>query len=647
MCGIAGFVANGLASGAEGVLRRMTDSIRHRGPDDSGFYHDACAGLGFRRLSIIDVAGGHQPMANEDGDLWIVFNGEIFNHAALRPELEAAGHRYQNRSDTETILHAYEEYGARCVERFRGMFAFALWDRDRRKLFCARDRLGIKPFYYFWNGRLFAFASEIKALLEHPAISAELEAELLPEYLAFGYTSEERTLFRGIRKLAPGHHLTLDMRADRPEPRIERYWNVPEPAAEERRDDREWIEETRARLEETVRMRLMSDVPLGMFLSGGVDSSAIAALIKRMTGGPVKTFAVGYEEAQFSELSYAAEVARAIGTDHHEVTVGMEEFFNALPRMVWHEDEPIAWPSSVSLYFVSKLAAEQVKVVLTGEGSDELFGGYERYRWQLWNRRAASAWGIVPEGVRKWTRFEIGTSPLLKASLRRKLGHTFLGREGSIESLFLDNFYCAFSNAGQNRLLASPAGAVYRNYLQYWGERPQASPLSRMLFADQKTYLVELLMKQDQMSMAASIESRVPFLDHPLVEFAARIPDRLKIHGGTQKYILKKAVEDLLPQSITYRKKMGFPTPLRQWLLDPRAAPLYAALQEPDGFLASLLDLREVEGLIQRHRSGVEDATDRIWRLVNLQLWGDLFLTGKRERWWNGLLNREAVQSAV
>ena len=367
----------------------------------------------------------------------------------------------------------------------------------------------------------------------------------------------------------------------------------------------------------------------------------------KLTGGPVKTFAVGYEEAQFSELSYAAEVARSIGTDHHEVTVGMDEFFNALPRMVWHEDEPIAWPSSVSLYFVSKLASEQVKVVLTGEGSDELFGGYERYRWQLWNQRAASAWGIVPDGVRQWARSEIGTSPLLKASLRRKLGHTFLGRDGSIESLLLDNFYCAFSNADQSLLLASPPEAVYRNYLHYWGERPQSSPLSRMLYADQKTYLVELLMKQDQMSMAASIESRVPFLDHPLVEFAARIPDRLKIHGGTQKYILKKAVEDLLPQNITYRKKMGFPTPLRQWLLDRRAAPIYAALQEPDGFLASLVDLREMDALIQRHRSGLEDATDRIWRLMNLQLWGDVFLTGKRERWWNGMLNREAVQSAV
>jgi asparagine synthase (glutamine-hydrolysing) len=391
----------------------------------------------------------------------------------------------------------------------------------------------------------------------------------------------------------------------------------------------------------------MSDVPLGMFLSGGVDSSAIAALIKRMTTGPVETFAVGYQEAQFSELGYAAHVAKTIGTDHHEIVVGMEDFFNALPRLIWHEDEPITWPSSVSLYFVSKLAAERVKVVLTGEGSDELFGGYERYRWNLINSRAAAAYRIVPGPLRRLVRDGLATTSLLKAPLRRKLQHTFIGRDGSLESLFLDNFYCAFSAAQQNRLLPSPAEAVYGNYRRYWDSRPHVSPLSRMLYADQKTYLVELLMKQDQMSMASSIESRVPFLDHLFVEFAMRIPDRLKVRGRTQKYILKKAVEDILPHEIIYRKKMGFPTPLRQWLLDARAKPLYEALRARDGFVATYLNLSEVEALIDRHRSGFEDATDRIWRLINLQLWGDLFLTGRRERWWNGILAHEAVPSAV
>ncbi len=526
MCGVAGLVTTAPVSGSVVHLGRMTEALRHRGPDDFGFYHDEWAHLGHRRLSIVDVTGGGQPMANEAGTIWITYNGEIYNHAELRPALERAGHRYQTRSDTETILHAYEQYGPSCLDLFRGMFAFAIWDRNRRRLFCARDRLGIKPFYYYWDGRLFAFASEIKALFEHPAISPELDQEMLPEFLAFGYTSGDRTLFRGIRKLMPGHHLTLDLNEPRPQPRIERYWDVPVGHAIGRTED--WIAETRRRLEESVRMRLMSDVPLGMFLSGGVDSSAIAALIKRSTDGPVKTFAVGYREAQFSELSYAAGVARAIGTEHHEVVIGQDEFFAALPRLIWHEDEPIAWPSSVSLYFVSKLAAAQVKVVLTGEGSDELFGGYERYRWHGLNQRGAA---LVPERLRRWIGARAAASRLLGASLRRKLGHTFLARESTLESLYLDNFYCAFSQAERARMLAECPDGAYANFMAYWNARADSSLLARMLYADQKTYLVELLMKQDQMSMACSIESRVPFLDHTLVEFAARIPDRLKIRG--------------------------------------------------------------------------------------------------------------------
>jgi asparagine synthase (glutamine-hydrolysing) len=617
------------ASGSEATLTCMTEAIRHRGPDDSGFYHDEWAHLGHRRLSIIDVAGGHQPLTNEARTQWITYNGEIFNHADLRPALEQAGHRYASRSDTETILHAYEEHGPRSLQLFRGMFAYAIWDNQRRRLFCARDRLGIKPFYYFWDGQVFAFASEIKALLEHPEISTALEAELVPEFLAFGYSSGERTLFRHIHKLMPGHFLELDLAGSDPQAKIQSYWDVPAATAEDH-DDQYWIAETRRRLEETVRMRLMSDVPLGMFLSGGVDSSAIAALIKQSTSAPVKTFAVGYQEQQFSELSYAAEVARVIGTEHHETTVSMDDFFSALPQLLWHEDEPIAWPSSVSLYFVSKLAAQQVKVVLTGEGSDEIFAGYERYRWNLLNQRGAEVYGILPAALRRWIRSQVATSPLLSASLRRKLGHTFVGRGENMESLFLDNFYCAFSATDQARLLSMAPPAVYENYLSCWNSRRGASPIERMLYADQKTYLVELLMKQDQMSMACSIESRVPFLDHTFVEFSTRIPDRLRIRGATQKYVLKKAVEDLLPRDIVHRKKMGFPTPLREWLLDARAEPLYQAIRSPEGLLATLLDMGEVNALIDRHRSGLEDSTDRIWRLLNLQLWGDLFLTGRK-----------------
>jgi asparagine synthase (glutamine-hydrolysing) len=628
MCGIAGFVSIPPLTGASGVLSRMTSIIAHRGPDGTGIYHDDHAYLGHRRLAIVDVESGAQPMYNETGSHVLVYNGEIFNHAPIRPELQQAGHVFaSDHSDSEVILHGYEQWGPEVVQRFRGMFAFAIWDREKKKFFAARDRLGIKPFYYYWDGKLFAFASEIKALLEHPYISAEVNESVLPQFLAFGFCASEETLFKNIKKLMPGHWLTVDVPAGKLE--IRQYWDAP--VSKPGPEDRDWIGETRQRLEETVRMRLMSDVPLGMFLSGGIDSSCIAALIKRMVDGPVQTFSVGYSEEKFSELSYASTVAKAIGTQHHEVRVSMEDFFTALPKLIWHEDEPIAWPSSVSLYFVSKLAREHVKVVLTGEGSDELFGGYERYRWNLLNRKALGAYQMfVPGFLRSNIRAKLGTTNLVGANLRRKLQHTFVGREESHEALFLDNFYCAFPD--------NPAN-VYAPYMEYWNRpAPGSSLLGRMLYADQKTYLVELLMKQDQMSMATSLESRVPFLDHTFVEFAATIPDHLKIRGVEQKYVLKKAVEDLLPHEIVYRKKMGFPTPMRQWLMTPEAKPLFDAVRDRKGFLAQYVDIDQMEPLFARHLANQEDATDRIWRLLGLQLWGDLFITGRRDRWWNGAM---------
>ena len=470
MCGIAGYITVDPFPAQPAVLERMTDSLRHRGPDDSGFYQDDYASLGHRRLSIIDVASGHQPMANEDASLRIVYNGEIFNHAGLRPALEKAGHRYVTRCDTETILHAYEQYGPDCLGHLRGMFAFAIWDNHARKLFAARDRLGKKPFYYYWDGRLFAFASEIKALLRHPAISPRFEEDLLPEYLAFGYIGEERTLFSGIRKLMPGHFLLLDLASPQPAPHIRQYWEIPASPHTETRgipasDANSWIRECRSRLEETVRLRLMSDVPLGMFLSGGLDSSAIAAIMQRQVAEPVKTFAVGYAEQPYSELPYAAHVARAIGTDHHEIVVGMEDFFNALPRLIWHEDEPLAWPSSVPLYFVSRLASADVKVVLTGEGGDELFAGYARYGTYALNHRCLRFYRLLPAPLRRAIRSRVASSRLLKAGLRRKLQHTFLGRGETLESLYLDNFYSAFSAAEQSELFGRlPGRPAYENF---------------------------------------------------------------------------------------------------------------------------------------------------------------------------------------
>lgn len=636
MCGIAGFLSRQSDSNAHAVVRRMTAAIAHRGPDAEGFHVDAQAALGHRRLSIIDLASGQQPMYNETGLLSIIYNGEIYNHADLRPELERAGHQYRSHCDTETIVHAYEEWGPECVKRFRGMFAFAIWDQDRGELFCARDRLGIKPFYYACRDGQFIFGSEIKALLQHPALSARFEDSLLAEYLAFGYTSGDQTLFSGIRKLMPGH--TLSISAGQTEPRIQQYWEVPSGGATER-SEAETIHEVRARLETAVRTRLMSDVPLGVFLSGGIDSSVIAALMQRMVPEKVKTFSVGYREEQFSELGYARTVAQRLGTDHHEVTVGMDQFFNSLPQLIWHEDEPIAWPSSVSLYSVSELASREVKVVLTGEGSDELFGGYGRYGYQLFNQRWATLYGAVPAPVRSIVRRQIAASSLLSGDARRKLRHTFLGRTNDIPSLYLDNFYGSFgAEEAVQAFRIGDGRQAYRHYMRYWDAVPQLPDLERMLWADKKTYLVELLMKQDQMSMAASIESRVPFLDHPFVEFSTTIAPKWKIRNGQSKYVLKKAAEDLLPHDIIYRKKMGFPTPIKKWLREPEAGPVYAVLEKKDGLLASYCDAGYLKNLLSRHRNGSEDATDRIWNLLNLQLWGETFLNGQREALREGIL---------
>ena len=625
MCGIAGFVSLEAGSDAGAILRRMTGAIRHRGPDDDGHYESTPAFLGQRRLSIVDLAGGHQPMPNEDGSCVIVYNGEVFNHAETRPVLEQAGHRYANRSDTETLLHAWEEWGSKSLDRFRGMFAFAIWNEKTRRLVAARDRLGIKPFYYFWDGTTFAFASEIKALLCHPAVIASPAEAHIAEYLAFGYVSGEETLFEGIRKLPPGHWLEwFQDTAGKPQIQITRYWDVPEEAGAER-SEAEWIAETRRRLEETVQLRLMADVPIGTFLSGGVDSSAITALVKRLTTSRVDSFSVGYKEAKYSELPYARQVAEQLDTNHREVVLGQDEFFDALPALIWQEDEPIAWPSSVSLYFVSMLASRHVKVVLTGEGADELFGGYERYRWNRWNLQAASVYRYVPGPVRRGIRHALETLPILRADLRRKIGHTFIGRDLSLESLYLDNFYAAFPAAEQAKLLKNPPAGVYDEYLRHWAARPNGTPLARMLYADSKTYLVELLMKQDQMSMAASIESRVPFLDHHFVGFATGMPDHMKIRGHEQKYVLKKAVSGLLPDDIIYRKKMGFPTPLRQWFRDPSSDELLSTLIAPGAFIARWVHREEVKSLIEQHRSGFHDATDRLWRLLNLEIWGGMF----------------------
>ncbi|HEX3104256.1 MAG TPA: asparagine synthase (glutamine-hydrolyzing), partial [Terriglobales bacterium] len=539
MCGIAGVIQFGRDARVDiDTIRQMCRVMSHRGPDDDGFYVSGPVGLGMRRLSIVDLTTGHQPISNEDETAWIVFNGEIYNHAELREQLQARGHRYRTNSDTETIIHLYEEYGCNCVRHLRGMFAFAIWDTKKQRLFIARDRLGIKPLYYRLTPQSLAFGSEIKVILAEGTQPA-FNRRVLPEYLAFGYVSGSESFYEGITKLMPGHTMEvgLDGRV-----RIERYWDLPVTDEDSARGEKYYVEQYRDLLEQAVNSHLMSDVPLGVFLSGGVDSSAVAALMTKLRCAPVETFSVGYAEDTYSELPYARTVARHLKSIHHEVLVRREQFFDALPQLIWHEDEPIAWPSSIPLYFVARLARDRVKVVLTGEGSDETLGGYARYAFTLKNASLDRYYrGFVPGAVRRQIRDTVQHSSWISANLRRKLAHTPLARDGnSWASLYFDNFLCAFSESEQRTLLSDEvadefkAGAAYESSLEYW-ERSSGDILHRLLYADIKTYLVELLMKQDNMSMAASIESRVPFLDHVLVEFATNIPRKFQVQGLSGK----------------------------------------------------------------------------------------------------------------
>jgi asparagine synthase (glutamine-hydrolysing) len=632
MCGIAGVVEFGDDARVDAaVVRRMCQAIVHRGPDDEGVYVEGAVGLGMRRLSIIDVKAGHQPITNEDQSIWLVYNGEIYNHLALREELVRKGHVFRTHCDTETIVHAYEEYGRDCVLRLRGMFAFALWDAPRRRLFAARDRLGIKPFYYRHAESSFLFGSEIKAILAYPGERAEFNPSILPEYLAFGYLSGSDTFFSGINKLMPGHTLQLD---DTGALTLEPYWDLAPSADEPPRPESYYVQGYRDRIEQAVSSHLMSDVPLGVFLSGGLDSSAVAALATRIRRTPVETFSVGYAEQVYSELSYARQVAAHLNSIHHEVQVSCQDFFDALPKLIWHEDEPITWPSSVSLYFVAQLAREHATVVLTGEGADETLAGYTRYAFTLKNAAFDRAYrGLTPRRLRNAIRRFISDSSALSASWRRKLEHTFLAREGECwSSFYFDNFFSAFSASEQSQLLADDrAGglskATYGHVLDYWDH--SAGPLlQRLLYTDIKTYLVELLMKQDNMSMAASIESRVPFLDHELVEFAMGIPAGLQLNGLSGKRVLKKAMEDLLPHSIIYRPKLGFPTPWSHWIGGPQLDAVETLLTEPRSCNRGIFRPGAVQRLFREQRARHRDNCDRIWRLLNLELWFRVMIEG-------------------
>src|SRR5438128_3774747 len=636
MCGIVGIVASeGLHPDDRERVVRMRSVISYRGPDGAGLQADECAVLGHRRLSIVDLAGGHQPLSNEDGSVWITFNGEIYNHGEVRRELEAAGHVYRTRSDTETIVHAYEQWGDECVHRFRGMFAFALWDARKRRLLLVRDRLGVKPLYWAeagaeqGRGDCLLFASEIKAILESGLVTARPNRAVLSEVLATRYTSGIETLFEGIYKLLPGHRLVYE----NGRVRIDQYWDVPldgpDPAIA-RLPEAAVVDRFRGLLQESVRLRLMADVPLGMFLSGGIDSSAVAALMATEINRPVETFSVAFADRAFSELEYSRQVTRAIGANSHEVVIDDRDFFGALPRLVWHEDEPIAHPSSVPLHFVSALAREHVKVVLTGEGSDELLAGYGKYPRTLLNWKAGGVYErVVPAAVR--TSVASSLVPRLPGRLGHYARRSFLGMARRPALMFLDNF-AGIPLRLQRELLAAEAreGDAYAPSLEYFVHARGANGLlGRLLYTDIKTYLVELLMKQDQMSMSTSIESRVPFLDHKLVEFVARLPERMKLTGFTTKRILREAGRPLLPRSILTRPKMGFPVPFHHWVRRPWNMVARDVLLDRRSRERGLINCLAGERLIDAHRRGLRSGGDAMWALLKLQLWFRTFIDGE------------------
>ncbi|HEU4597997.1 MAG TPA: asparagine synthase (glutamine-hydrolyzing) [Pyrinomonadaceae bacterium] len=626
MCGIAGFVGDvdALAGGERrDVLERMCRVIAHRGPDDQGTLVEGGAALGMRRLSIIDLAGGHQPLSGCDPSLSIVFNGEIYNYRELRRELEARGHAFKTDSDTETIVHAFEEYGPSCVEHLRGMFAFALWDARRRSLFVARDRVGKKPLYYTVTARgTLVFGSELKSLLVHPEVEREIDPSALDAYLTYGYIPDPLSIFRGVEKLPPGCHLTFaDGRTH-----VEQYWDFRFEESKERREE-DYLDELRALLDESVRIRLVADVPLGAFLSGGVDSSTVVGLMARHTERPVKTFSIGFNEDSYNELKYARVAAKHFGTEHHEFVV-TPDICAVVDELVWHFDEPFADSSSIPTYMVSKLAREHVKVVLSGDGGDELFAGYTRY---VIDRRR-SGFARLPRFVREG----------LMQRAARRLPHGARGRNFIHDVAFdgLDRYIesvSVFTRLNKSALYTED----FRRQLNGGAARPaemfrahaarsgSSDPLDALLYLDSKTYLPgDILTKVDRMSMAASLEARVPLLDHKLIEFVTRVPASLKMRGLETKYLLKRAVRDLVPPEILDRPKQGFGVPIEQWINQQLRERVRGTLMEPLARQRGFAEPRYVELLFDEHERGRRDHSTELWALFVLELWHRQFVDG-------------------
>jgi asparagine synthase (glutamine-hydrolysing) len=623
MCGIAGIVSSNRTERIEEALvHQMCEAILHRGPDDEGLLARNNVGLGMRRLSIIDLSGGHQPIFNEDRSAWIVFNGEIYNFPELRPELEAQGHHFSTHSDTETIVHLYEEMGADCVQKLRGMFAFALWDDRRQSLLIARDRLGKKPLHYaLHNGKLY-FASEIKSILTVAPELAEVNRAALMQYMYLGYVPDPATAFSKIHKLPPGHLLEFQ----HGELRVRKYWDLPEYGTHGPMSEEECLEEMEARLAEATRIRLISDVPLGALLSGGTDSSTIVALMARASSRPVKTFAIGFRQADFDESQYARLVAQKFATEHHELILE-PDVVASLEKLTSSMEEPFSDPSILPTYFVSCLARQHVTVALSGDGGDELFAGYTRYGIQ--QRRQAAA--LIPQGA--WRFYRERLFPLLPKGMRgRQLSYNL---SLPWQERYADEV-CLIPAFERDMPLLSPefratiaeSGDPQEILLQLFANAPASDPISKMLYVDTKTYLVEdILTKVDRMSMLTSLEVRVPILDHTFVEWVTSLGPEWKMRDGKQKYIFRKLAERVgVPREVLYRPKRGFALPLVHWTRNEMKDLILGVLLDPCTLQRGYLDPKGVRHLLDEHMSGKRNHSGRVWRLLLFELWHRNFL---------------------
>ncbi len=614
MCGICGKLHFDLGQPVfHDDIHEMTKLIEHRGPDDSGYYLKGNIGLGFRRLSIIDLDNGHQPLSNEDGTIWIVFNGEIYNHLSLRQMLIGKGHKFKTKTDTETIVHLFEEYGNECVKHLRGMFAFAIWDEKNKRLFCARDRFGIKPFFYFLDNDRFIFGSEIKCILSQINSSSTISLSMLDQYLAFGYSSEEDTIYQNIRKLKPAHTLEIQNGGRF---KINRYWDIHYRPDYSKTED-EWCKLLDDKLSESVKAHMISDVPLGAFLSGGIDSSAMVALMSKHSNLPVKTFSIGFKEAEFNELKYARELASKYQTEHHEQIVEPESV-SMLPNLVDMYDEPFADASAIPTYFVSKFAREFVTVVLSGDGGDELFVGYNKYQ-RMNNMRK---YNVLPDSVSR--HFWGGLNKMIPNGAKGKGATYYLSKPKNSFPAFHSIWQQAerkklFKKELWENIKESPAET---RRIECFINSESSDFLFNMQKMDMQRYMVDgILTKVDRASMQNSLEVRVPLLDHEFAELTTLIPSKLKLKGGIKKYIFKEAMKDHLPQSIISHKKQGFSVPLKSWFKEDLKEYVNDRLISTNGPLYDYLEPAYVRKVVNEHHGGMRDFNDKIWSLLFLDQW--------------------------